>query len=61
MKIGLQIPNFTRQGGGASIGPRLAEIAHTADEIGFDRPGYCKPVEWQHHPETIHQTLPEHA
>ncbi len=36
MKIGLQIPNFTWQGGGAFIGPRLAEIAQTADEVGFD-------------------------
>lgn len=36
MKIGLQIPNFTWQGGGASIGPRLAEIARTADDVGFD-------------------------
>jgi F420-dependent oxidoreductase-like protein len=35
MKIGLQIPNFTWQGGTAVIGPRLAEISRTADEAGF--------------------------
>jgi F420-dependent oxidoreductase-like protein len=35
MKIGLQIPNFTYPGGTAVIGPRLAEIASTADEAGF--------------------------
>jgi F420-dependent oxidoreductase-like protein len=35
MKIGLQIPSFTYPGGTAVIGPRLAEIAHTADEVGF--------------------------
>jgi F420-dependent oxidoreductase-like protein len=36
MKIGLQIPNFTWPGGTPVIGPRLAEIARTADEAGFD-------------------------
>ncbi|MEI7646116.1 MAG: LLM class F420-dependent oxidoreductase [Chloroflexales bacterium] len=36
MKIGLQIPSFTWPGGAAEIGPRLAEIGHTADEAGFD-------------------------
>jgi F420-dependent oxidoreductase-like protein len=35
MKIGLQIPNFTWPGGTPIIGPRLAEIARTADEAGF--------------------------
>jgi F420-dependent oxidoreductase-like protein len=35
MKIGLQIPSFTWPGGAAEIGPRLAEIGHTADEAGF--------------------------
>ena len=35
MKIGLQIPSFTYPGGTAVIGPRLAEIARTADEAGF--------------------------
>ncbi len=36
MKIGLQIPNFTWPGGTTEIGSRLAAIAHTADEVGFD-------------------------
>jgi F420-dependent oxidoreductase-like protein len=36
MKIGLQIPKFTWRGGDASIGSCLAEIAQTADEMGFD-------------------------
>jgi F420-dependent oxidoreductase-like protein len=36
MKIGLQIPSFTWPGGTAIIGKRLAEIARTADEAGFD-------------------------
>jgi F420-dependent oxidoreductase-like protein len=35
MRIGLQIPSFTWPGGSAEIGPRLAEIAKTADEAGF--------------------------
>ncbi len=35
MKIGLQVPSFTYPGGTAAIGPRLAEIARTADEAGF--------------------------
>jgi F420-dependent oxidoreductase-like protein len=35
MKIGLQVPSFTWPGGTAVIGPRLAEIANTADEAGF--------------------------
>ncbi len=36
MKIGLQIPRFTWQGGSAELGHRLADIACAADEIGFD-------------------------
>lgn len=36
MKIGLQIPNFTWPGGPALIGPKLAEIAGTAEEAGFE-------------------------
>jgi F420-dependent oxidoreductase-like protein len=36
MKIGLQIPNFTWPGGTPIIGPKLAEIAKTADEAGFE-------------------------
>jgi F420-dependent oxidoreductase-like protein len=35
MKIGLQVPSFTWPGGDAAIGPRLAEIARTADNVGF--------------------------
>lgn len=35
MRIGLQIPYFNWPGGPAEIGPRLAEIAKTADEAGF--------------------------
>jgi F420-dependent oxidoreductase-like protein len=35
MKIGLQIPRFTWPGGIAQIGPKLAEIARTADSQGF--------------------------
>ena len=36
MKIGLQIPNFTWPGGARELGPRLAEIATTAEAAGFD-------------------------
>jgi F420-dependent oxidoreductase-like protein len=35
MKIGLQVPNFTLPGGPAQIGPTMAEIARTADAVGF--------------------------
>ena len=35
MKIGLQIPSFTWPGGSPDIGQRLAEIANTADNVGF--------------------------
>lgn len=35
MRLGLQIPRFTWPGGGAQIGPTLAEIARTADDAGF--------------------------
>lgn len=36
MKIGLQIMRFDWPGSPANIGPKLAEIARTADEVGFD-------------------------
>jgi F420-dependent oxidoreductase-like protein len=36
MKIGLQVPSFSWPGGDAAIGPTLARIAETADEVGFD-------------------------
>jgi F420-dependent oxidoreductase-like protein len=35
MRIGLQIPSFTWPGGDAVIGPKLAEIAQTADDCGL--------------------------
>jgi F420-dependent oxidoreductase-like protein len=37
MRIGLNIPEFTWTGGDALIGSKLAEIARTADEVGFDQ------------------------
>lgn len=36
MKLGLQISSFSWPGGDAAIGPTLARIARTADEVGFD-------------------------
>jgi F420-dependent oxidoreductase-like protein len=36
MKLGLQIPSYTWPGGAAAIGPTLARIVRTADEVGFD-------------------------
>jgi F420-dependent oxidoreductase-like protein len=36
MKIGLQIPNFTFPEGPSKLGGKLAEIASTADQNGFD-------------------------
>lgn len=36
MKIGLQIPRFTWPGGADNLAGKLAEIARTADEVGFD-------------------------
>jgi alkanesulfonate monooxygenase SsuD/methylene tetrahydromethanopterin reductase-like flavin-dependent oxidoreductase (luciferase family) len=36
MKIGLQIPSFTWPGGAADLATKLAEIARTADTVGFD-------------------------
>jgi len=35
MKIGLQIPRFTWEGGTLQLGSRLADIARTADDAGF--------------------------
>lgn len=35
MKIGLQVANFTWPGGPAQIAGKLAEIARTADSVGF--------------------------
>ena len=36
MKLGLQISSFTWPGGTAEIGPTLARIVRTADDVGFD-------------------------
>jgi F420-dependent oxidoreductase-like protein len=36
MKLGLQLPSFTWPGGTPAIGPTLARIVRTADEVGFD-------------------------
>lgn len=35
MRVGLQIPSFTYPGGPAELRHKLAEIAQTADEVGF--------------------------
>ena len=36
MRIGLQIPDFSGAGGAHQLGRRLAEVARTADDAGFD-------------------------
>ncbi len=36
MKFGLQISSFTWPGGAAGIGPTLARVVQTADDVGFD-------------------------
>jgi F420-dependent oxidoreductase-like protein len=36
MKIGIQIPNFTFPGGPTNLGKKLAEIARTVDDNGFE-------------------------
>jgi F420-dependent oxidoreductase-like protein len=36
VKFGLQINQFTWPGGAAAIGPTLARVARTADDVGFD-------------------------
>ena len=36
MRIGLQIPEFGGAGGADQLGPRLAAVARTADDAGFD-------------------------
>jgi len=35
LKLGLQIPYFTWPGGPPALGPRLAEIAHMAEDAGY--------------------------
>src|SRR5215813_7306332 len=39
MQIGLQIPDFTRPEGAATLGRALGEVARTADENGFEYVG----------------------
>ncbi len=36
MKIGLQVPDFTRPGGPTGLGADLATVARTADDAGFE-------------------------
>jgi F420-dependent oxidoreductase-like protein len=36
LKFGLQVNSFTWPGGNAAIGPTLARVTKTADEVGFD-------------------------
>src|SRR4051794_24349815 len=36
MKLGLQVNSFTWPGGPEAIGPTLARIVRTADDVGFD-------------------------
>jgi F420-dependent oxidoreductase-like protein len=36
MKFGIQIDSFTWPGGTRELGPTLAHVARTADEVGFD-------------------------
>jgi F420-dependent oxidoreductase-like protein len=36
VKIGLQIPDFTRPAGPAGLGAALGQVARTADDAGFD-------------------------
>jgi F420-dependent oxidoreductase-like protein len=36
LKFGLQVSSFTWPGGNAAIGPTLARVTKTADEVGFD-------------------------
>lgn len=36
MKFGLQISSFTWPGGPSAIGPTLARVTRTADDVGFD-------------------------
>lgn len=36
MKFGLQISSFTWPGGARELGPTLARVVRTADEVGFD-------------------------
>ena len=46
MKLGLHVTNFTWPGGPERLAPQLAEIAHTAEDAGFDRLSVMDHV-WQ--------------
>ena len=46
MKLGLHIPDFTWPDGPSRLGPQLAEVAHAADDAGFDRVSVMDHV-WQ--------------
>jgi F420-dependent oxidoreductase-like protein len=46
MKLGLHVNNFTWPGGSARVGATLAQIAKTADEVGFARLSVMDHV-WQ--------------
>jgi F420-dependent oxidoreductase-like protein len=39
MRVGLQIPDYTWEGGSARLGADLGTIVQTADEVGFDSIG----------------------
>src|SRR5262249_39814804 len=43
MQIGLQIPDFTRPQGAATLGPALGQLARTADDQRFDFIGVMDP------------------
>jgi F420-dependent oxidoreductase-like protein len=46
MKLGLHISNFTWPAGPTRLGPDLADVARTADDVGFDRVSVMDHV-WQ--------------
>ena len=48
MKLGLHINDYAWAGGAARLGPLLGEIAHAADEAGFDRIGVADHF-WRSH------------
>ncbi|HEY1971022.1 MAG TPA: LLM class F420-dependent oxidoreductase [Pseudonocardia sp.] len=48
MKIGLHVPDFTWPGGAPHIARRLADVAKTAEEVGFARLSVMDHV-WQIH------------
>jgi F420-dependent oxidoreductase-like protein len=56
VKIGLHISDFTWPGGDPEIATRLAKIARTADEAGFDRISVM-----DHFFQIAHHGPPEHA